>query len=149
MSRPSESSPCPKQLVLWAFRKRLEGARGLPGLQHAFWLACGLVHVEAALGAFEDLFSVLARHGRRCLGFHRPRCCAVSADERSLLALIGSYQAGHLEHAAALTRWLVPPHAAGELTRAAALLADILKECDQVLPAPGPEGGRRSRADVH
>ena len=123
-----------EQLVVWAFRTWLEGSDGRAALGNAFLLHCGILNAEAAGGNFERLADTLACHSRRTLGFHRAECIAVSASERTLLALIAAMQADDREYAAAVIRWLVPCAAAADLERHAAAFAHVLAKSGQELP---------------
>lgn len=135
----------PEQLVLWTLRMWLEDHRNLGLIQQTLWIACGLAHVEAALAGFDGLLRTLRRDGRRALRLHPSGCRALSADERTLLALIAVHQARHAEHAAALVRWLVPPAAAARLSGYATAVATALAQKAYVLPSarwcPGADGG--------
>lgn len=126
----------PEQALLLALRKRLDGTDAAT-LRTLFYLACGLAHVEAALAAFEGLFSVLAARARRVPALHRPTCDAVSKDEWALLGLLAAHQAGHAPYAEGLARWLVPAPAAPELGRHAHALAAALGRGDRLLPLRG------------
>jgi hypothetical protein len=123
-----------EQLVVWAFRTWLEGSDSRPALANAFLLHCGILNAEAAGKNFERLADTLACHSRRTLGFHRAECIAVSASERTLLALIAAVQADNRDYAAAVIRWLVPREAAADVERHATAFAGVLALSGLELP---------------
>lgn len=123
-----------EQALVLLFRQRLEGEGTLPQVRTLLYLACGVSGVEAALGSFERMFGLLARHARRVLGFHRATCEAVSTDERAVLALVAAHQAGRAALAEGLARWLVPGVLAGELGAHAGVLARALAGRSRYLP---------------
>lgn len=136
-----------EQLVLWAFRKRLEGRSPVPAVQRGFELAGDAHAGRDAHADFEELFSLIADHCRRDLWFHRCGCCCVSPDEIIILGLIGAQQAGDIARALRSCQALVAPPVAGELLRLAGRLGRALARLDLILPmrlpyAPGsPDPG--------
>jgi hypothetical protein len=123
-----------EQLVVWAFRTWLEGPDSRAALANGFLLNCGILNAEKADASFERLAETLADHSRRTLGFHRAECIAVSASERTLLALIAAHQADDRDYAAAVVCWLVPAQAAADLARHARAFATVLARSGLTLP---------------
>ncbi len=123
-----------EQLVVWAMRKRLEGAAHLPALQRGFDLAGGGLHERDAFVAFEQLFGALARNCRRDLWFHRCGCGCVSPDELAILGLIAALQADDALTAWGHARALVADPALGDLLQAAREFGQALAERRLALP---------------
>lgn len=123
-----------EQLVLLALRRRLCCPRTSSFMWSTLWLACGIAHAEIAILGMEGLSNALISHTRRALRIHRPGCCTLTSDERTILDLIAAHQVPHTGYAAALTRWLVPSTVATPLRTSAKLLAHALQEKDQILP---------------
>jgi hypothetical protein len=133
MAEPHPSGPpsvadldLAEQFVLWAVRTRLEGAAGRGRLEHGFKLAAGPVMDGAALASFETWFHLLATHCRRDLYLHRAHCACLSADERAMLDLIASAQAGDDMRLHRVAAGLVDPQAIGALQRSSCIFAAAL-----------------------
>jgi hypothetical protein len=123
-----------EQLVLWAVRKRLEGAEQVPALRRGFRLADRGSHARCAFDAFEQLFGVIGRHCRRDLWFHRCGCGWVSADELTILGLVAAEQSDDIASALVFGRALVAPPAVVKALAAARRLALALAERGLALP---------------
>jgi hypothetical protein len=138
-----------EQFVLWALRTRLEGAAKRDRLEEGFRLAQGGASGSAALAAFEPWFGVVASHCCRDLYLHRtPRPC-LSGDERALVDLVASAQAGdeaRLHHVAAT---LVHPRAIGLLLSASRTFAGALCLLGLHLSGGGAQPGRSAAANLH
>lgn len=104
-----------EQFVLWALRTRLESAAKRSHLEHGFHLAHGIATGGAALAAFEPWFALLATHCWRDLYLHRAPCPCLSDDERAMLDLVASAQAGDEMRLYRLAAGLVHPRAIGFL----------------------------------
>ena len=136
-----------EQLLLWALRRRLEGAAQLPALRRGFRLADRGTHARDAFEAFEQLFGAIRRNCRRDLWFHR--CCGcVSQDELTILGLVAAEQSGDRASALLFGRALVTPAALTEALEAARRLALALAERGLGLPqrqrdAPAQVDGSR------
>lgn len=111
--------------------------------------ALGPVAGFRATVALGGLLDALASGARRTLNLHRPLCRCVTADERAVLTVLGALQAGRVDHAEAVLRWLVSPadrpHARLFADRLAVAMADggVAVRCPAVprplAPArPGP-----------
>jgi hypothetical protein len=123
-----------EQLVVWAFRKRLEGESHAPTVQRGFALAGSGPARHDAHVAFEALFVLVAAHCRRDLWFHRCGCCGVSPDEMAILRLIAAQQAGDMASALCSGRSLVADQVLGEALRLAERLGRALAERGLALP---------------
>jgi hypothetical protein len=88
-----------EQLVVWAIRKRLEGAAHLPMVRRGFLLTGPGQQPREAFAAFEQFYGALSANCRRDLWFHRFGCGGVSADELAILGLIAAQQAGDVASA--------------------------------------------------
>ncbi len=141
-----------EQLVVWAIRRRLEGAAHLPMVRRGFLLAGPGQQPRDAFAAFEQFYGALSANCRRDLWFHRCGCGGVSADEIAILGLIAAQQAGDPASArgygqslvidAALGRCLRPPaSSAGRWPNAASP-----SRCAGGQPAPAFTDDRRTAA---
>jgi len=123
-----------EQLMVWAFRKRLEGESRAGTVQRGFELAGNGPARHEAHAAFEGLFGLIAAHCRRDLWFHRCGCCCLSADEMAILGLIAAQQAGDMASALCSCQSLVAPPVVGEGMRLAERLGRGLAELGLALP---------------
>jgi hypothetical protein len=123
-----------EQLVIWAWRKRLEGEARVAAVQRGFALAGSGPRRHDAHAAFEALFGVLFEHCRRDLWFHRCGCCCVSVDEMEILGLIAAEQADDMASALTFCRSLVAALGVGDTLREAERLGRALAERGLVLP---------------
>jgi hypothetical protein len=123
-----------EQLVVWAFRKRLEGESRVPTVQRGFELAGSDPARHDAHAAFEGLFGLISAHCRRDLWFHRCGCCCVSPDEMAILGLIAAQQAGDMASALSSGRSLVADQVVGEALRLAGELGRALAGLGLALP---------------
>jgi hypothetical protein len=123
-----------EQLVVWAFRKRLEGESRATTVQRGFELAGSGPARHDALAAFEALFALIAGHCRRDLWFHRCGCCRISPDEMAILGLIAAQQAGDMASALCSGQSLVAAPVVGEALRLAGRLGRTLAELGLALP---------------
>jgi len=117
-----------EQLVVWAFRKRLEGEARAITVQRGFALAGDGPARHDAHAAFEALFGLIAGHCRRDLWFHRCGCVCVSPDEMAILGLIAAQQAGDMASALCGCQSLVAAPVVGEGLRLAERLGRALAE---------------------
>jgi hypothetical protein len=115
-----------EQFVLWALRIRLEGVAKRGRLEEGFRLAHDDAAGGAALKAFEPWFEVLAGHCRRDLYLHHAPCPCLSGDERAMLDLVASAQAGDERHLCRVAAGLVHPRAIGLLQEASRRFAAAL-----------------------
>jgi hypothetical protein len=104
-----------EQFVLWALRTRLEGAARRSNLEYGFRLARDAATGGAALASFEAWFQILASYCWRDLYLHRAPCPCLSADERDMLDLVASAEAGDEGRLYRLAAGLVHPRAIGLL----------------------------------
>ncbi len=123
-----------EHFVVWVFRTWLEGPASRLTLEAAFQVHCGVLNAESAGDCFARLAELLATHSRRTLGFHRAECIAVSASERTLLALVAAAQDGNTDYLQAVAEWLVPRDAAPGLVVHATTFAFVLEICGLRLP---------------
>lgn len=123
-----------EHFVVWVFRTWLEGPASRLALDAAFQVHCGVFNAESAAECFARLVDTLATHSRRTLGFHRAECMAVSASERTLLALIAAAQVGNMDYASAVAEWLVPRNATPGLVLHATTFAFMLEVSGLRLP---------------
>ena len=123
-----------EHFVVWVFRTWLEGPASRLTLDSAFQVHCGALNAESASECFARLVETLASHSRRTLGFHRAECIAISASERTLLALIAAAQVGNTDYASAVAEGLVPRKAAPGLVRHATTFAFMLEVSGLRLP---------------
>jgi hypothetical protein len=138
-----------EQLVLWALRQRLaDGIEASPMLVRGFRLAFGLGRLEAALAAFEALFSGLSRDARADIGLSLLRCGRVSMDEARLLALFGAAQLDDSAVVERLAPTFVGPAAAPGLARDLRLFARLMRQVGLEPVVPG-EVARTAPALVH
>jgi len=84
---------------------------GGPTVGRAFRRTLGGPAAHQALGAFLSFVGLMSFNARRTLRFRLPDCRKVSADERTLVALLAALQAGRVSHARSLVSWLFPPGA--------------------------------------
>jgi hypothetical protein len=116
-----------EQFVLWALRTRLQGTAKRKHLEHGFRLAHDASIGGAALAAFEPWFEVLAGNCWRDLYLHyAPRPC-LSADERDMLDLVASAQAGDETRLYRVAAGLVHPRAIGLLQHSSRSFAAALR----------------------
>jgi hypothetical protein len=115
-----------EQFVLWALRTPLEGAAGRGRLERGFELAEGPAMGGATLASFESWFHLLATHRRRDLYLHRAPCPCLSADEKAMLELVASAQAGDEIRLHRVAAGLVHAQAIGALQRSSRVLAAAL-----------------------
>jgi hypothetical protein len=130
-----------EQFVLWALRTRLEGAGKRGHLEVGFRLARDAATGGAAIGAFEPWFEVLAGHCWRDLYLHYAPCQCLSGDERAMLDLVASAQAGDEARLHRVAAALVHPRAIGLLEEARRRFATALCRLGLHLPRrPAPVG---------
>jgi hypothetical protein len=115
-----------EQFVLWALRIRLEGVAKRRHLEEGFRLAHDDAAGGAALRAFESWFEALAGYCRRDLYLHHAPCPCLSGDERALLDLVASAQAGDETRLCRVAAGLVHPRAIERLQEASRSFAVAL-----------------------
>ena len=136
-----------EQFVLWALRTRLEGAAKVDRLEEGFRLAHDGLAGRAARAAFEPWFEVLETHCRRDLYLHRTPCPCLSGDERAMVDLVASAQAGDEARLHRLAATLVDRRAIALLLSASRTFAGALCLLGLHLSGreaqPGPGGAAR------
>ena len=130
-----------EQFVLWALRTRLEGAGKLDRLEEGFRLAGDGTAGGAARAAFEPWFAALASHCCRDLYLHRTPCPCLSGDERAMVDLVASAQAGDEARLQRVAATLVHPRGIGHLLGASRRFAGALWVLDLHLSGPGTQPG--------
>jgi hypothetical protein len=138
-----------EQFVLWALRTRLEGAAKRGHLEHGFRLAHDPPVGGAALAAFETWFDVLCRNCWRDLYLHHGPCPCLSDDERSMLDLVASGQAGDELRLYRVAAGLVHPRAIGLLQQSSRTLAAALRALGLRLSDRPLRPWRRGPATLH
>jgi hypothetical protein len=123
-----------EKVVLWSVRTRLEGVASFDRIRQALHRAYDATSADAAFGAFEPWFLILANHCRRDLHLHRPQCPCLSDDEREMLELIAHVQAGDIGDARHLAASLVHERALGAFLGASLTFAEALSRLDLRLP---------------
>ena len=123
-----------EKVVLWSVRTRLEGVTSFDRIRQAFRRAYDATSADAAFGAFEPWFLILANHCRRDLYLHRPQCPCLSDDEREMLDLIARLQAGDAEGARHVAASLVHERALVAFFGATLTLTQALGRLDLRLP---------------
>lgn len=134
-----------EKVVLWSMRMRLEGAGALEHIREGFRLGREGVTGEAAFGAFEPWYLLLATHCRRDIRLHRPKCPCLSDDEREVLSLIAHVQDGNQEAARRFATSLVYEHALISFLAASLTFGQALAHLDLRLPRRCDTGPRRHR----
>ena len=119
-----------EQFVLWALRTRLEGAAKRKHLEHGFRLAHDPPVGGAARVAFESWFDVLSGNCWRDLYLHHAPCPCLSDDERGMLDLVASGQAGDEVRLYRVAAGLVHPRAIRLLQLSSRTFAAALRELD-------------------
>jgi hypothetical protein len=138
-----------EQFVLWAVRTRLEGAAARARLERGFELAQDTAMGGTARAAFEAWFHVLATHCWRDLYLHRAPCPCLSADERALLDLVASAQAGDDVRLRRSAAGLVHPRAIGPLQRYSRIFAAALRRLGLHLRDRGDRPWQAAPATLH
>jgi hypothetical protein len=123
-----------EKVVLWSVRTRLEGVTSFDRIRQALRRAYDATSADAAFGAFEPWFLILANHCRRDLHLHRPQCPCLSDDEREMLELIARVQAGDADGARHIAASLVHERALVAFLGASQALAQALGRLDLRLP---------------
>jgi hypothetical protein len=127
----------PERLIVGSVRLWLRAPSDWPVIADNFRLAFGDNESLFALNGLKGLLETLAKSARRTLYFHQPCCGQVSADERSLLALVAALQHGCHEHAQAILRWLLPAPSQAEAYKHVFWLACGMADCGLMLKPPG------------
>ena len=78
-------------------------------MRHDFAATLGAEKGQQALGAFEELFSLCARHARRPLMHHSLGCKCLGADESCFAHFVGYASEGAREDALMIATTLVNP----------------------------------------
>ncbi|SNS53446.1 hypothetical protein [Antarctobacter heliothermus] len=111
----SELAPVEAGAVLY-LRLWCDGAEARTQVWSDFARHLGPAQGRHALGAFESLCDLCARHGRRPLMRHHVSCKCLGADESCFATFIGYASAGQREDAMLLAMTLVRPDMAMSLT---------------------------------
>jgi len=127
-----------EKVVLWSVRARLEGPDALERIREGLPLYHDALASDAAFGAFEPWFLIVANHCRRDLYLHRPRCPCVSEDERAMLDLLAYAQAEDPAGAQRLAASLVHGRALVAFLGASLTFAQALARLGLHLPRRGP-----------
>jgi hypothetical protein len=138
-----------EQFVLWALRTRLQGAAKRAHLEHGFRLAHDAAIGGAALAAFESWFDVLCGNCWRDLYLHHAPCPCLSDDERGMLDLAASGQAGDEPRLYRVAAGLVHPRAIGLLQQSSRSFAAALRRLNLRLAERPIRPQRRAPATLH
>jgi hypothetical protein len=138
-----------EQFVLWALRTRLEGAIKHDRLEEGFRLARDGATGGAAREAFEPWFAVLAGHCSRVLYLHQAPCPCLSGDERAMLDLVASAQAGDEARLHRVAAALVHPRAIGLLLECSQSFAAALCRLGLHLSGHGMQPARGASVLLH
>lgn len=114
-----------EHLLVWSLRRIATGRARCPLIAREFADACGR-EAERAMAAFGLFFATLARAGRRRLVVSPPGTVGLSTDERLLLAVFASAQAGAAVRLRAHLAWLARADDAPRLEAAATIVAMAL-----------------------
>ena len=115
----ADLSPCEANLILF-MRLWCDGTEGRAAVWSDLSLALGAQRARAALGAFEMLFNLCARHARRPLMRHAVPCCCVGADEACFANFVMTAATGERDDAMLIATLLVRPDVAPVVTSVAA-----------------------------
>jgi len=116
---PSLVLLCPLRIIRW------EGAATGP-VVGLLWHYCGVGQVEVAISSAMQLVGMLGEYSRRPVDFGPVNAPELSADERSLMTLIGCVRRGEAARAEALANWLMPAGHDHALLNAAETLASCI-----------------------
>lgn len=130
-------------LRLWC-----DGAEAQGRLWQELAGALGAGPARDALGAFERLVGLLARHGRRPLMRHARECACVGADEAAFATLVAAAAEGERHDAALLAALLVRPAMAADLAELAGAFGRALHRMSLEGGAGPGEACVRGRAEV-
>jgi len=98
-----------ERLLVRSIRTMVFTDNGGKAVARAFRRKLGDAAAHQALAALFSFVGLLSGNARRNLRFRLPQCRKVSADERTLVALLAALQAGRMSHARSLIGWLLPP----------------------------------------
>ncbi len=130
-----EESSYSEHLLVWSWRRLINGRPDCPVVAHEFAEACGQ-NEEKALLALCFFLKVLAGASRRRLAFFAGDPFSVTSDERQVLTLLAAAQAEDGVLFDAHLRWLAGPSQRPALQAATKTLVTILRECNLLLARP-------------
>jgi len=133
----------PKWLVVRLIRLWLWQPNCRPAVAATWTRALGPVAAVTATAALGGLLDVMASRARRTMVLHRP--------QRTLLTLLGAFQAGRSDHADAVLRWLLPKEVRDQARFHADRLSQTLSKGKvgvRCPAAPRPIATARFGADV-
>lgn len=132
-----------EHLLVWSWRRIVEGRIHCPVMAREFADACGQAGPRAFL-ALCTFLRALGAASRRQLTFWAPNPFDVTADERQVLTLLAAAQADDHALFQAHLHWLARPQQRHELQVAAHALAALFKanSLPLALPRPVPPHGR-------
>jgi hypothetical protein len=137
-----------EHVLVWSLRRMAAGRAACPLIAREFAGACG-AEAERALAAFGLFFATLARAGRRRLVVAPPGTIGLSSDERLLLAVFASAQAGAAARLRAHLAWLARADEAPRLETAATIVGMALALNGHRLPLPAASiGGFAAPAEL-
>ncbi len=118
------------RLLLWALRRLAFGCGDPRVVEAALCDRCGAEAGRLAYVGLRSFFVVLTLYGRRRLALGPPGWCGVTHDERALLGLFATAQAGSAAETDARLAWLVRPDPAVDIRRIAEAIAGALPQLD-------------------
>ncbi|MBS0220773.1 MAG: hypothetical protein JSR91_08525 [Proteobacteria bacterium] len=132
-----------EHLLVWSWRRIVEGRIRCPVMAHEFADACGQDGPRAFL-ALCTFLRALGAASRRQLTLCASNPFDITADERQILTLLAAAQADDHVLFQAHLRWLARPQQRQELQVTAQALAALFKanNLPLALPPLGPPGGR-------
>ena len=111
--------PVPEALLVSCLREWFSGPDGRSRVDRVLRLRLGERAADACLPALEDVFHIVASHGRRPLIRHEPGCPCVGVDEAVLAHFVMTAAIGEREDAMLIASLLVDARMLLALTEAA------------------------------
>jgi len=133
---PAQDLSPAERLLVRSFRVMVFTDNGGQTVARSFRQKLGDPAAHRALGAFFSFVGLLSCNARRPLRIRLPHCGKVSADERTLVALLAALQARRTSHARSLVSWLTPPPAQALAFAYAASLAQGFREGGLIFNGP-------------
>ena len=124
-------------LRLWS-----DGPDAQARIRRDFITVLGAEHGQRALDAFQALFEICARHGRRPLMRHDVACRCLGADESCFATVLGYASEGAREDAMLLAASFVRPDMAGALAGLAEEVGLALRRMSLIRAAPSADCDR-------
>ncbi|WP_411889251.1 hypothetical protein [Yoonia sp. SDW83-1] len=125
----ADLSPIEASLILY-MRLWCDGSDGQTAVWSDLSQALGPQRGRSALGAFEMLFNLCARHGRRPLMRHAVGCCCVGADEACFANFVMTAATGERDDAMLIATLLVRADVAPVITSVAAQVGLALHQIE-------------------